>query len=121
MRLILQEYNKSYQTCQKIKTRNHKLYGLLQPIEPPKGQWVVIMMDIVLRPPVMKNGNSGILRVVDKLSKMIRIIPIKSIITPQRQPWNSRNTYTEIVDYQAKSSWWLIYEQIRESFTFVVG
>ncbi len=35
----------------------------------------------VLPLPETKNGNSGILNVVCKLSKMIRITPIKSIIT----------------------------------------
>ena len=38
-------------------------------------------MDFVLPLPGIKNGNSGILIVVCKLSKMIRIVQIKSNIT----------------------------------------
>ncbi len=76
------DYVKSCHICQKTKARNHKPYGLLQPIEPPESNWDVTTMDFSLPLPKTKNGDSGILNVVCKLSKMIRIIPVKSIITP---------------------------------------
>lgn len=81
MRNTVKEFVKSCRTCQQIKSRNHKPFGLLQPIEPPETKWDVITMDFITPLPETKNGNSGILNVVCKLSKMIRIIPIKSNIT----------------------------------------
>ena len=38
MRNTLREYIRSCQTCQQIKARNHKPYGLLNPIEPTKSK-----------------------------------------------------------------------------------
>ena len=76
MRNTVKEFVKSCRICQQTKARNHKPFGLLQPIEPPSNKWEVITMDFVIPLPETKNGNSGILNVVCKLSKMIRIIPI---------------------------------------------
>ena len=81
MRETVKQYIKSCHSCQQIKSRNHKPFGLLQPIEPPKSKWDVITMDFIVPLPTTKNGNSGILTVVCKLSKMIRIIPIQATIT----------------------------------------
>lgn len=81
MRHTVQEYIKSCRTCQQIKAQSHKPFGLLQPIEPTKSKWEVITMDFVIPLLETENGYSGILNVVDKLSKMIRIIPIRSNIT----------------------------------------
>ena len=81
MRETVKQFVKSCRTCQQTKARNHKPFGLLQPIEPPSTKWEVITMDFVLPLPETKNGYSGILNVVCKLSKMIRIIPIKSTIS----------------------------------------
>ena len=81
MRYTVQEFIKSFKTCQQIKALNRKPYGLLQPIELPKSNREVITMDFVLQLPENKTSNSRILNVVDNVSKMIRITPIKSNIT----------------------------------------
>ena len=46
------------------------------PIEPATGKWQVITMGFITPLPRTKKSNSGILKVVDKLSKMIRLIPV---------------------------------------------
>ena len=80
MRNTIRDYVKSCRICQQTKPRNHKPFGLIQPIEPPKSKWQVVTMDFILPLPETKNGYSGIMTVVDKLSKMVRLIPIKSTI-----------------------------------------
>ena len=77
----VEDYVQSRRICQQTKARNHKPYGLLLPIEPPESKWEVITMDFIIPLPQTKNGNSGILNVVCTLSKMIRIIYIKTNIT----------------------------------------
>ena len=74
-------YIRSCQKYQQIKARNHKTYKILHPTEPPKSKWDVITMDFVLPLPETKNRNGGIVNVVCKLSKMIRITSIQSNIT----------------------------------------
>ena len=76
MRETIHEYVRSCQICQQIKSRNHKPFGFLQPIDPPETKWQVVTMDFIVPLPKTKNGNSGIMNVVCKLSKMIRLIPI---------------------------------------------
>ena len=78
MRQTIREYVKDCRVCQQTKSRNHKPFGLLRPIHPPESKWQVIKMDFIVPLLETENGNSGILKVVDKLSKMIKLIPIKS-------------------------------------------
>ena len=60
-------------------------------------------MDFVIPLPETAEGNSGILNVVYKLSKMIRIIPIKSSITAFEVAINSKNGSIEIMDCRQRS------------------
>lgn len=76
LRQTVEDYVSSCRTCQKTKSRNHKPFGFLKPIEPPMTKWETVTMDFILPLPRTKNGNEGILNLVDKLSKMIRLIPI---------------------------------------------
>ena len=74
LRKDVKAYVGSCPTCQAIKSVNHKPYGYLQPIPPPEEKWKTISMDFVTPLPKTKNGHCGILNVVCKLSKMLRII-----------------------------------------------
>ena len=78
MRCTVEEFIKSCRTCQQMKAHNRKPYGLPEPIKPPESKWEAVTMDFVIPLPETAKGNSCILNVVRKLSKMIRIIPIKS-------------------------------------------
>ena len=62
------------------KARNHGPFGFLHHIPPPEGKWKTITMYFITPLPLTKNGHTGILNVVCKLSKMIRLIrPPKKI------------------------------------------
>ena len=76
MRTDILRYVKSCD-CQRNKASNQKPSGLLQPLEPPHTKWTHVTMDFITPLPRSTNGNNGILVVVDRLSKMIRIIPTK--------------------------------------------
>ena len=76
LRKDVYHYVKGCRVCQQTKARNTKPYGLLQPIEPPSSKWSIITMDFIGPLPMTKNGSVHILNVVDKLSKMLRVIPL---------------------------------------------
>ena len=76
LRQDVRDYVRGCRICQQTKARNKKPFGLLQPIAPPNTKWSVITMDFIGPLPATKNGYRHILNVVDKLSKMLRIIPL---------------------------------------------
>ena len=63
--------------CQKAKASNQKPAGLLKPLEPPETKWTHITMDFITPLPKSRNGNTGVLTIVDRLSKMLRVIPTR--------------------------------------------
>ena len=63
--------------CQRAKASNQKPAGILHPLEPPETKWTHITMDFITPLPKSKNGNTGVLNIIDRLSKMLRVIPIK--------------------------------------------
>ena len=73
MRKTIHDYVNSCRICQQTKARNHKPYGFLQPLDPPETKWTEITMDFIVPLPKSKNNKDGILNVVDRLSKMIRL------------------------------------------------
>ena len=77
MRLDIENYVKGCRICQQTKSRNHKPFGFLQPIAPPSTKWRIITMDFITPLPKTSRGHTGILNVVCKLSKMIRLIPLE--------------------------------------------
>ncbi len=81
LRETVRDFVSTCRTCQQTKSRNHKPFGFLKPIDPPETKWQVITMDFIAPLPKTKNGFSGIMTIVCKLSKMIRLIPISHTIT----------------------------------------
>ena len=81
LRETVRDFVSTCHTCQQTKSRNHKPFGFLKPINPPETKWQVITMDFIVPLPKTKNGFTGIMNVVCKLSKMIRLIPISHTIT----------------------------------------
>ena len=69
-------YVSSCQKCQESKSLNKKLAGKLRIFPPPNRKWEVISMDFMFKLPRTKDGYTGIMTVVDKLSKRAHFIPL---------------------------------------------
>ena len=83
MRQTIRDYVRSC-TCQTKKDRTTGPIGLLQPLPPPSRKWEIITMDFIAPLPKTKKGHSGIFVIVDRLSKMIRIVPtLHTVTAPQ--------------------------------------
>ena len=76
LRQTVRDFVSTCKVCQQVKSPNHKPFGFLQPIDPPTTKWQVVTMDFIVPLPETITGFSGIMTVVCKLSKMIRLIPI---------------------------------------------
>lgn len=77
MRKDIKDYVQSCDECQRFKSSTQSPIGLLQPLQPPSRPWQSISMDFITPLPLTPKGNNGLLVVVDRLSKMIRLAPTK--------------------------------------------
>lgn len=81
MDAYIKGYVKSCDNCQRNKGSNQKPAGLLQPLPIPAAPWDSISMDFIQELPVTKDlpgvrkGYDAILVVVDRLTKMVHILP----------------------------------------------
>lgn len=75
------KYVKSCHSCQQNKSSNQKPGGLLQPLPVPERPWQIVSMDFIMGLPETLNGYTAILVVVDKLTKMVRLIPTTVSVT----------------------------------------
>ena len=78
MTIDVKKYVEGCDPCQRFKTTNNVLYGLLQPIAIPSEPWSVVAFDFIVNLPPSKDQH-GILRdsimvVVDKSGKRTRLI-----------------------------------------------
>ena len=55
--------------------------GLLEPLTLPEQKWADVSMDFIMRLPRSRQGNDGILTVVDRATKMVHLVPVKQTIT----------------------------------------
>ena len=69
------------QICQATKTSNQKPSGLLQPLPVPEVRWEHVSMDLITQLPQSTGGHDCIFVVVDRLSKMIHLMPCKTAIS----------------------------------------
>lgn len=70
--------------CQKNKARQGKPAGLLQPLELPHVPWQTVTMDFITQLPRTTDGHDAILVVVDKLTKMVHLVPTSSRATAEQ-------------------------------------
>lgn len=75
MRQDIKDYVQSCDACQRFKSTTQAPLGLLQPLEPPTRPWQSISMDFITPLPLTARGHNGLLVVVDRHSKMIRLAP----------------------------------------------
>jgi hypothetical protein len=69
-------------TCQRTKPLRQKPHGLLTPNEIPRGYWEIISCDFIVDLP-RSRGFDSIMVCVDRLSKMVRLIPCNKTISSE--------------------------------------
>jgi hypothetical protein len=78
MKRAIAEYVALCDNCQRVKVEHHRPAGLLQPLKIPKWKWEEISMDFIVGLPKTKSGYDSILVIVNRLSKVVHFIPVKS-------------------------------------------
>ncbi|KAJ9516246.1 hypothetical protein QJQ45_001132 [Haematococcus lacustris] len=81
MHKTVQEYVRTCDKCQRNKATNQLPPGLLQPLPIPSRNWQQVSMDFIGPLPATPHGHTMIFTVVDKLSKMIHLIPTTTTAT----------------------------------------
>jgi hypothetical protein len=74
-------YVQCCEQCQRNKSKTVKPGGLLQPLQIPTSKWESIGMDFIVGLPCSKAGYDAILVVIDRLSKMVHLIPTSTNVT----------------------------------------
>lgn len=77
----VKDYISTCDHCQKNKSKTVKPAGLLQPMPIPRGKWESVGMDFIVGLPCSKLGNDSVMVVIDRLSKMVHLIPTTSSVT----------------------------------------
>jgi hypothetical protein len=72
------EYVARCDTCQRVKAEHQRPAGLLQPLEIPTWKWEDISMDFIVGLPRTQKGDDSIWVIVDRLTKVAHIIPVKT-------------------------------------------
>jgi hypothetical protein len=75
MRTSVKVHCETCDSCQRVRQNNQKAAGLYQALPIPLLQWDSISMDLITQLPPTENGNTCIVVFVDKLTKMIHVIP----------------------------------------------
>ena len=75
MQADIDAYIRNCPVCQRVRSRNHKTYGLLQPLPVPEFPWEHISMDFITHLPETATGFSCLLVFVDRFSKMLHMVP----------------------------------------------
>ena len=84
LRTDVEQYVKQCDACQRNKVSNQKKSGLLQPLPVPGRRWSDVTTDMIVKLPKTSRGFDSILTFVDRLSKMIILIPTKEAIDAQQ-------------------------------------
>jgi hypothetical protein len=74
-------YVKHCDICQRTKTPSQKPAGLLQPLAIPHDQWESISVDFITQLPETIKGHSAIVTFVDRLTKMVHLVPTTTSIS----------------------------------------
>ena len=74
-------YVKSCLSCQRIKAERVKMLRKLEPLAIPEMKWECISMDFVTRLPTVQGGYDSIMVIVDMLTKVAHLIPVKTTYT----------------------------------------
>ena len=80
MELDVKDYIQSCVTCQQVKARRGRPFGLLQPMPIPAQPWDVVSMDFIVDLPESR-GYNAIMVVIDYVSKQAHFVPTKPLLT----------------------------------------
>ena len=80
MRLDVQSFVAACDSCQRNKTSTQAPAGMLQPLPIPHERWDTVTMDLITDLPVTHAKHDSVVVFVDKLSKMVEIVPCKKTI-----------------------------------------
>ena len=78
MKKEVAEYLVCFLECQQVKVEHQHPVGLLKPLPIPKWKWETISMDFITRLPKNFRHHDSVMVVVEKLSKFVHFIPVKS-------------------------------------------
>jgi hypothetical protein len=67
--------------CQRVKAEHQRPAGLLQPLQVPEWKWESIGIDFITGFPRSSRGNDSIWVIVDRLTKVVHFIPVKTTYT----------------------------------------
>jgi len=74
-------YIKTCSFCQRNKPSNMRKAGLLQSLDIPEFYWQSVSTDFITQLPETRRGNDALMVVVDRLSKMVILIPTQTTVT----------------------------------------
>jgi hypothetical protein len=82
-------------TCQRVKDEYQRPVGLHQPLKVPERKWEEIGMDFIVGLPRNRDGYDSIWVIVDRLTKVAHLIPVKMTYTRVKlaELYNSRIVY----------------------------
>lgn len=75
----VKKYVASCEVCQRAKSGRFQ-NGLLQPLSIPLRPWEDISMDLITGLPATADGNDAVFTFVDRLTKCVHLVPVKSTI-----------------------------------------
>jgi hypothetical protein len=81
------EFERYVLTChlwETNKARNTLPAGLLQPLRLPENSWHTVSMDFITQLPMTERGHDAIFVVVDKLTKMVHLMPTNGKATVEQ-------------------------------------
>ena len=76
----IKHYVSTCTKCQQNKASHEHPQGLLQPLAVPERRWQQVTMDFITQLPMTKQGHDAIVVFVDKLSKMVHLVPTTTMV-----------------------------------------
>ena len=80
MHAEVKQYVTSCLACQSNKPNTQQPMGLLQPLPTPERRWDQVSMDLITQLPRTQSGHDAIVVFVDKLSKMVHVVPTTTTV-----------------------------------------
>jgi len=75
LRANVEDYVRHCDACQRHKLNTRMNAGKLQPLSIPGRRWESVPMDLTVKLPTTADGHDSILVFVDRLSKMVHLVP----------------------------------------------